>query len=160
MTSMHQKDFTNLIKDPEFEKNLMKNCFECNQECCKSVIVEIDEPTTKRDWEDIRWKVAHKNVQVILDNEDDWCIEFVTDCDQMDEQGRCKIYEKRPDMCSSHDPDDCIVNGDGEYYKLIFKNVKEVEEYLARHPEAIKEQEPELTKCPKCGHEWEETTEE
>ena len=117
----------------------MKDCLECNQECCRSVVVEIDEPETEREWDDIRWQVAHKNVNVFLDNDDDWCIEFFTDCEQLDENGRGKIYEKRPRMCRDHDPESCEVNGDGRYYKLIFRSIEDVEKYLKEHPEKIKD---------------------
>lgn len=138
-----------------------KTCFECNQECCKSVIIEMDKPETREDWEDIKWQVAHKNVQVILDNEDAWCIEFLTECDEMDENGRCKIYDKRPDMCRNHSSQRCAVNGEGSYYEVILKSIKDVEDYLKEHPEMIKEEEEdEPTICPKCGYTWVEEEDE
>ncbi|MFH1873764.1 MAG: YkgJ family cysteine cluster protein [Pseudomonadota bacterium] len=118
----------------------MKSCSECGQQCCKSVIIQIDDPTSFQDWEEIRWKAAHKNVWVIKDNEDDWCVEFFTDCEHLQENGECTIYHKRPFICSEHAPDECIVNGEGEYYKLIFKTSAEVEEYLTAHPEAIQDE--------------------
>jgi hypothetical protein len=138
-----------------------KNCFECNQECCKSVIVEIDKPETHEDWEDVKWQVAHHNVRVLLDNEDDWCIEFLTECDMMDENGKCKIYNRRPIMCRNHHPDTCIINGEGDYHQILFTCIKDVEDYLEKHPEAIKEEEEdEPTICPKCGYTWVEENEE
>lgn len=132
----------------------MKTCEECKQECCSNVIIEIDEPETIEDWDDIKWQVAHKNVRVIKDNDDDWCIEFLTTCDEMDENGKCKVYEKRPKMCRNHDSETCVVNGEGEYYKIEFNNIKDVEQYLLEHPDAIKEETVDLNTCPKCGYEW------
>ncbi len=110
----------------------MITCEECDAACCKAVAIEIDEPTTKEDWEDIRWQVAHKNIIVYLDNEDDWLIEFHTPCDQLDEKNRCKIYDKRPTMCHKHDPDGCIKNGEGKFYKILFRTIEDVDEYLAK----------------------------
>lgn len=139
----------------------MKTCEECNQECCKSVIVEIDEPTTEEDWEDVKWQVAHKNVQVIFDNDDDWCIEFLTPCDEMDESGRCRIYDKRPTMCRGHDPEHCVVNGEGSYYNIVLKSVEDVENYLREHPDAISdEEEVEVYTCPQCGCEFSDDDDE
>ena len=138
-----------------------KTCEECKQECCKSVIVEIDEPTTKKDWEDIKWKVAHKNVKVLKDNEEDWCVEFLTDCNHLREDGGCEIYDKRPEMCSGHSPETCVINGEGDYYEIIFHNIKDVEKYLSEHPEEIKDEESdEPTTCPKCDYTWVEEGEE
>ncbi len=123
------------------ENNNLKKCSECKQECCKSVIVEVDEPTTIGDWEDIKWQVAHKNVKVIRDNEKDWCIEFLTNCNNLNKDGTCKIYSKRPVMCKNHDSEACVINGEGDYYEIIFHNIGDVEKYLAEHPDAIKEAE-------------------
>ena len=114
----------------------------------------MDKPETLEDWENIKWQVAHKNIQVILDNEDSWCIEFLTPCDEMDDSGKCRVYDKRPAMCKKHSPENCIVNGDGDYYKVIFKCIENVENYLEKHPNVIKEDEDEPTECPKCGHVW------
>ncbi len=138
-----------------------KTCKECNQECCRSVIVEMDEPTTSGDWEDIKWQVAHKNVKVILDNEDAWCIEFLTDCNHLDENGACKIYDKRPAMCRGHSPETCVINGEGDYYEVILHSIEDVEKYLQEHPDAITEEdEDEPTTCPKCNYTWVEEEDE
>ena len=140
-----------------------KTCEECKQECCRSVIVEVDEPTTKGDWEDIKWQVAHKNVKVIRDNEQAWCIEFLTDCNHLAEDGKCKIYEKRPAMCRNHSSETCVINGEGEYYEVILGSIEDVEKYLEENPDAISGEdsdEEEITTCPKCDYTWVEVEEE
>ena len=123
--------------------NKFKTCFECRQECCRSVIVETEPPTIWKDWDDIKWQVAHKNVNVLLDNENSWCVEFLTDCTHLADNGRCMIYDTRPDVCRNYSPFTCVVNGEGEYYKIIFRSIKDVEKYLKEHPEAIEEEEEE-----------------
>ena len=139
----------------------MKTCSECNQECCKSVIVEIDKPTTHEDWEDVKWQVAHKNVQVILDNDDSWCIEFLTPCEMMLENGKCTIYDKRPLMCRNHSAETCVINGEGDFYEVVLNSIEDVEKYLAEHPEAISdEEEVEVHTCPECGCEFTDDDEE
>lgn len=126
----------------------MKNCRECEQECCRSVIVGLDRPIVKRDWEDIKWMVAHRNVYVLIDDEDDWCIEFLTDCEMLGKDGLCAIYHKKPAICTEYDHKDCYVNSEGEYFKVLFKTVDDVEKYLEEHPDAIKPTKPD--KCDKC----------
>ena len=50
----------------------MIDCEQCpDSSCCKDVTVEIDEPDTVEDWDEIRWMVSHKNVSVYKDNEDE-----------------------------------------------------------------------------------------
>jgi len=133
----------------------MKNCFECNQECCNDVIVEIDQPVTVEDWEEIKWKVSHENVRVILDNDDDWCVEFLTKCKYLGNDGKCTIYGKRPAVCKNHDPETCVVNGGGSYYKVILENIGDVEDYLKKHLESLEEErEVEVNVCPECGCEF------
>jgi len=116
----------------------MITCSECNQECCKSVVIEIDAPETLRDWEDIKWKVVHENLRVIFDNDNSWCVEFLTMCKHLEKDGKCGIYSKRPKMCREHDFEACILNGEGEYYKIILEDIGDVEKYLAENPGAIK----------------------
>jgi len=119
----------------------------------------MDDPTTIEDWEDVKWQVAHKNVNVIKDNEDDWCIEFLTDCDHLQKDGKCEVYHKRPTMCKNHDPEACVINGEGDYYEVILSSIEEVEKYLTENPDAIKEEEDEITTCPKCNYTWVEEEE-
>ncbi len=131
-----------------------KNCFECNQECCKNVIVQMDEPETEDDWEEIKWQVAHDNVRVIKDNDDDWCVEFLTTCSHQASDGKCMIYENRPGKCREHSAENCIINGEGEYYKVILNTIEDVEKYLRENPDAIGEETVEVHTCPGCGLEF------
>jgi len=108
----------------------MKNCDECDGECCKSIAIEIDEPETKEDWDEIRWFLCHKNVLVYKDNDGDWLVEYLTDCKYLDENNKCKIYEKRPKTCREHDPESCQANGEGEIGNPVFKSVEDLEKYL------------------------------
>jgi len=119
----------------------MITCDQCKEsKCCKDVTVEIDEPTDFEDWDEIRWMVAHQNVAVYLDNDDDWVVEFRTPCSKLNKDGKCKIYNKKPKTCSEHELDSCVMNGEGEPEKLRFDTVEQVEEYFERKikPKLIK----------------------
>jgi uncharacterized protein len=109
-----------------------KQCKNCKAKCCKEIAVSIKTPKTEKDWDEIRWLVAHKNVQVYKDLENDWLVEFFTSCEQLNKKNKCKIYEKRPLTCKKHQSKDCIITGPNDYYKILFKNLEEVEKYLKK----------------------------
>ena len=106
-------------------------CGGCNGACCREISVEIGTPRTKKDWEEIKWMVCHKDVNVFQDHENDWLIEFRADCDYLDEKHKCTIYEKRPSVCSDHSNQDCIIHSD-DYFKIRFTSLEDVENYLKK----------------------------
>jgi len=130
----------------------MKSCDKCpDSACCRDVTVGIDEPETIKDWDEIRWMVAHQNVMVYLDNEDDWVVEFKTDCTKLEDNGKCKIYNNRPHMCSNHSPENCVFYGEGDVWKLKFETIEEVEKHIKEKvkPKMIKKLEKDLEKAKK-----------
>ncbi len=109
-----------------------KNCTECKAECCRDVSVELDKPETFDDFETVKWFLAHKNVLVYIDHEGDWLVEFQTDCKNLDENGKCKVYNKRFNICRGHDPSECIVNGSGDFFKKVFRTSEDVDKYMKK----------------------------
>jgi Fe-S-cluster containining protein len=105
-----------------------KKCSGCSM-CCKYVAIEIDAPESREDFENIKWYVAHKNVNVYVDSDDVWHIEFLTPCEFLGENGSCTIYEKRPKICRDYSPDECLHYNEYEE-KHTFKTLKDVEEYV------------------------------
>jgi uncharacterized protein len=111
----------------------MIHCKECKGDCCKYIAIEIDEPDTIEDFDEIRWFLAHKNVRVYKDNEGDWLVEFITPCKYLcEDTNSCKIYDKRPAICVDHGVDECSKNGDGEVEDILFETVEQVEEYMVK----------------------------
>lgn len=121
------------LKNDSDKTNKEKNpCIECIADCCREVAVPINTPRTKKDWDEIRWLCAHKNVQVFKDLENDWLVEFITPCEKLDYTNMCKIYETRPHICKEHSHTNCIkVDPDG-YYKVLFKNIEDVDNYIKK----------------------------
>ena len=74
--------------------------------------------------------VAHENVAVYQDHEDDWLVEFKTKCSKLDFNNRCTIYKVRPKVCSEYPVDDCIMNADEPAEKIRFETMEEVEKYI------------------------------
>ena len=109
----------------------MITCDQCpDSACCRDVTVEIEEPETLEDWDEIRWMVAHKNVAVYVDNDDDWVVEFKTPCKKLDDKGKCTIYHERPQMCKEHELESCVYNGEGTVEKMRFDTMAQVEEHI------------------------------
>lgn len=106
------------------------NCEKCDGKCCKYVILEIDTPETKKDFEDIKWFVCHKNVNVFVDDEDNWNLEFLTPCEFLGEKNECKIYEGRPKICRRYDTKECLFHNKGYSQKYTFEKIEDVEKYV------------------------------
>ncbi len=110
---------------------MTKTCEGCGAKCCKHVAIEIDTPTSLSDFEDIKWYVAHKNVNVFVDEDYQWHAEFLTPCEHLGENNLCGVYEKRPQICKDYNHDECIFHNEGEYIeKYTFKTIEDVEKYI------------------------------
>ena len=107
-------------------------CDKCPAKCCRYVAIELDEPEDGDDFEDIKWYVSHENIIVGIDNDGDWLIEFKTNCKHI-KDNKCSIYEKRPQVCRDHELDSCEMNGEGDPYEIIFRNIKDVEDYMEKN---------------------------
>ncbi len=109
----------------------METCERCG-ECCKHVAVPIDKPEDNDDYHNILWYLYHEKVQVFVDDEDDWYIEFSTRCSALDKNNRCRVYDKRPNICREYSPESCVKHGEGEPYKYLFKTPDEFIKFLEK----------------------------
>ena len=110
------------------------SCAKCPAECCRYVATEIGKPTCKRDYDHIRWYLLHKNVNVFVDHDGDWCIEFETDCGNLTKGNCCAGYSDRPHVCRHHgeDGDHCEFHGSEAPYSLHFSTASQFEDYLEK----------------------------
>ncbi len=92
-------------------------CDACGGSCCRYVAIEIDRPTTKQDYDHIRWYLLHRDVSVFIDHDRKWYIEFRTPCEKQREDNRCGIYNRRPKICRDHGN----VEGECEYYDSPYR---------------------------------------
>lgn len=106
-----------------------KDCSTCNGACCRYIVTEIDSPEEVEDFEEIKWYVAHKNVNVFVDEEDAWHLEFLTPCEHLGEDNLCKIYEKRPKICRDFSVDECPHHN---HYseKYTFNKISDIEDFI------------------------------
>ena len=100
-------------------------CQTCGAKCCRYITVQISKPRAKIDREEIRWFLAHENVRVYIDADDEsWNVQFHTDCRHLDGANRCTIYPRRYDICRDHNPEDCEAS-EAEAQDTVFHNTDE-----------------------------------
>jgi len=106
-------------------------CDDCDL-CCRHIAVEIDEPETEKEFDQIRWFLLHEDIWVFVDNDDSWNLQVNRPCEKLTSEGMCGFYEKRPAICRDYSSDDCERNGDGDSFKVMWKSVEEFEEWMLR----------------------------
>jgi Fe-S-cluster containining protein len=117
----------------KLRKNKNTNpCLACSL-CCKYVSLEIDKPKLKvqKDIDEIRWFLLHENVEIYIDNENNWNIQFNTKCKKLNKNGLCSIYKNRPKICRQHSVKECEKYGKDAPYKISFKNINQFEKWLS-----------------------------
>jgi len=96
-------------------------CEQCDGKCCRYFALQIDEPTTRRDFDDVSWYLAHEGVIVFVED-GDWYLEVRNRCRHLTPDHRCRIYEDRPALCREHatgnceQRDDCELNRELEFH--------------------------------------------
>ena len=113
--------FVSRMTSEDNQEALLVTCDNCKAKCCKYIAVEIDTPETEDDFENIKWYLYHDNVIVYQDWEDSWLVEFRTPCKYLSEENKCQVYDKRPKICKDHDIQNCVMNGNGEPEKVLYK---------------------------------------
>lgn len=102
-------------------------CVACHG-CCNYVTMEIGKPGSVRAKDEYRWYLLHRNVDIYIDNDDDWYILFKTPCDRLGEDGICGIYEFRPNICRDYSAEAC--SRTGKDHKYLFTTPEEMDRFL------------------------------
>jgi uncharacterized protein len=105
-------------------------CGDCGGRCCKYTAIEIDRPTTKNDFDNIRWYLSHINVHVFVDHDKKWHVEFRSPCENLAENYECRIYEIRPRICRNHGNTEEECEYFDSPYLYYFNSRSEFEDYL------------------------------
>lgn len=106
------------------------NCARCTALCCNYVSTEIDVPTTKHDFDILRWYLMHPGVRVYCeDSTGGWFIQFLSRCRFLGRDNLCTIYETRPQICRDLDPELCeFAQGPGDRH--LFTTLEELDRWL------------------------------
>ncbi len=91
-----------------------------NSKCCTYLTQQIPTPRSKQDFDHMLWQISHQNVQVYKD-EDGWFLLVNNKCLQLQPDGRCGIYETRPQVCREYSNDYCEFDSSAEEgFELFF----------------------------------------
>src|SRR5262245_18183705 len=106
-------------------------CDRCSALCCRYFALPLDNPTTVRDYDNIRWYLLHENVVVFIEKRQ-WYIGFASKCKHLLPDNRCGIIHQRPRVCREYTTDNCDYHGgDYEFYKL-FTSAEQLREYAEK----------------------------
>jgi Fe-S-cluster containining protein len=113
-------------------------CDYCTAKCCRYFALPIETPTTRKDFEFIRWFLLHDRASVFTED-DDWYLLVHTQCKHLRPDQRCAIYDTRPQICRDYSTRNCEYEDDWTYERY-FETPEQVEEYadavLPRKPGA------------------------
>ncbi len=73
-------------------------CFRCRGACCEEFILPLDAIEVRRDADAKRWFQLHGSLLIGPR------IHFECKCTQLTDEGKCSIYETRPDVCKVLEP--------------------------------------------------------
>lgn len=105
-------------------------CSECGGSCCNYIAINIDKPSNKGDYDHIRWFLTHKHVNVFIDHDKKWYVEFRTPCNHLNENNKCSIYHVRPLICQNYGKSDGECEFYNSPYSEYFTTDKQFEKYL------------------------------
>lgn len=113
--------------------NPEKKCSACKgSTCCTYVTQPIDTPRTRKEFSTLLWQVSHQGVHAFRDD-GAWYLLFEGRCTHLQADGRCGIYETRPDICRKHSNDYCELDAPREQgFDLHFKGYDELLEYCRK----------------------------
>jgi Fe-S-cluster containining protein len=120
-TSAKRKPRREEIKPGEFL------CDHCTAKCCRYFALPIEKPTTRQDFDYIRWYLLHEGATVFTE-EGDWYLLVYATCRHLQDDNRCGIYTTRPQICRDYSTENCEYEDDWVYDRY-FEMPEQVEEY-------------------------------
>ena len=112
------------------KKDSRDKCVACSARCCRYITLEIDKPRKKVDVDEIRWFLAHENIEVFIDD-GQWHLQVYNRCKHLTRNNRCRIYDHRFDVCCDYETRTCE-HGDGEFDAVSFRTTEEFDRYRAK----------------------------
>ena len=103
-------------------------CDYCAAKCCKYFALPIDEPTTLKDFDFMRWFLLHDKATVFVED-GSWYLLVHTQCKHLQPDNRCGIYFTRPEICREYSTDNCEYDEDSTYEKY-FETAEQIAEYV------------------------------
>lgn len=109
-------------------------CNYCIAKCCRYFALPIETPTTREEFDYMRWYLLHKGAAVFTEG-DTWYLLVFADCKHLQPDNRCGVYETRPQVCREYSTDNCEFD-DLYVYDRYFETPEQVVEFAdALYPE-------------------------
>ncbi|MBL8024997.1 MAG: YkgJ family cysteine cluster protein [Fibrobacteres bacterium] len=112
---------------------VLPDCSKCDGQCCHYIAIQIDGPTNRKTYDNIRWFLVHKKTAVFVDGKN-WFVQVFNSCRHLSKNSLCKIYETRPQICRDYGKDisteSCFDSP--ESHDLYFKNAEALENHISR----------------------------
>jgi len=102
-------------------------CEYCTAKCCRYFALPIDEPTSRGEFDFLRWYLLHEHATIFTEDET-WYLLVHTKCKHLQPDQRCGIYETRPQICRDYTTKDCEYD-DTWTYDRYFETPEQIEEY-------------------------------
>ncbi len=102
-------------------------CEYCTAKCCRYFALPIETPTTREDFDHIRWYLMHGRISIFVED-DTWYLMVHADCKHLTVDNQCGTYEDRPNVCRTYSVVDCEYDDDACYDKL-FETPEQIWEY-------------------------------
>ena len=106
-------------------------CEFCTAKCCRYFALPFETPDERADFEFIRWFLLHERATVFKED-DDWYLLVHTECEHLQPDNRCGIYDTRPLICHEYSTKDCEYEDDWLYEQYL-----ETAEQAGEYAEAI-----------------------
>ena len=103
-------------------------CDFCSAKCCRYFALPIDTPTSRRDFDFLRWYLLHGRASLFTED-GTWYLLVHTTCKHLQGDHRCGIYDHRPQICRDYSTRDCEYDDDW-VYERYFETPEQVEEYV------------------------------
>lgn len=107
-------------------------CEHCVAYCCRYIALPIDRPTTRKDFDDIRWYLLHEGISVFVED-GEWYISMETVCRHLRPDYRCGIYEQRPRICREYSTSGCDYHSGDYGWEQHFTCPEHLDEYVREH---------------------------
>lgn len=111
-------------------------CEHCTAACCRYVALPIETPTTRADYDDIRWYLLHERISIFVED-GDWYINFVADCRHLQPDQHCNIYNTRPRICRQYTTENCDYHSGDYGWEQHFTCPEHLDEYLRQRTSSI-----------------------
>ncbi len=103
-----------------------------NSKCCTYLTQQLPTPRSKQDFDHLLWQISHENVQIYKD-EDGWFLLVNNPCKHLLPDGRCGIYDTRPQVCREHSNDYCEFDAPAEEgFELFFDSYESLLAYCRK----------------------------